>query len=74
MIGVMSDDKIIIFMYNSAKRSLTEHSNVDKQLDRMFFLAAEEKLLPKIIYDYSTHNKEPRLMNEYRRSVKNIYT
>ena len=40
----------------------------------MFFLAAEEKLLPKIVYDYSIQNKDNRLSQLYRMSVKNIYT
>lgn len=44
-------------MYDSRKRSQTEESDLEKQLDRMFFLAAEEKMLPKIIYDYSIQNK-----------------
>ena len=40
----------------------------------MFFLAAEEKLLPKIIYDYSSQHKSTHLVNDYKKSVKNIYT
>lgn len=38
------------------------------------FLAAEEKLLPKIIYQYSVKNGHKRFVNEYQKSVKQIYT
>ena len=61
-------------MYNSTKKCLTEQNPLENQLDRMFFLAAEEKMLPKIIYDYSMQNKDPKLVNEYRQSVRNIYS
>lgn len=66
--------RIIIFMNPSKKRSHTEEPDLEKQLDRMFFLAAEEKLLPKIVYDYGVQNHSPALFNEYRNSVKQIYT
>ena len=47
-------------MYNSTKKCLTEQNPLENQLDRMFFLAAEEKMLPKIIYDYSYFNDPNR--------------
>lgn len=46
---------------------------LEKHLDKLMFFAAQEKLLPKVIYQYSK-NGHPKFVNQYRKSVKQIYT
>lgn len=55
------------------KRHKTEEK-IDRDLDKLMFMAAEEKLLPKIIYQYSFENGPKKFVNQYRNEVKQIYT
>jgi hypothetical protein len=51
---------------NKTNRKNRTEEVVGNELDRMFLMAAKEKLLPQIIHDYSIQNHNPKLLQMYR--------